>query len=230
MTAERGLFAGSRQDASRYAAPRDVSWVSYKHPDTGRPTIAFAKSDEPRVRANLATLSRYPSSRFQSLPSGERFSSNPGSPVSRQTVGAVKLMQRAGHDVKFVDDLHAHHKLAQKYPGGAQSEGPFDEARVLGEGVVLSGEPGSKRLMTVAMQYGYQETGEPEVTKTAVVHKLIDPKTGYQLQVRRLLQRDRGLDLDQNIWQHSPTNDLGTDPEHLTQVLRLATRNARVIA
>lgn len=101
---------------------------------------------------------------------------------------------------------------------------------VLHEGVVLSGEPGSKRLMTVAMQYGYQETGEPEVTKTAVVHKLIDPKTGYQLQVRRLLQRDRGLDLDQNIWQHSPTNDLGTDPEHLTQVLRLATRNARAMA
>ncbi len=100
----------------------------------------------------------------------------------------------------------------------------------LREGVVLSGDSGSKRLMTLALQYGYQETGEPEVSQNAVTHKLIDPKTGYTLQVRRLLRRDRGLDLDQNLWKHQPTNELGTDPEHLSQVLRLATRNARSMA
>lgn len=91
------------------------------------------------------------------------------------------------------------------------------------EGVVLSGEPGSKRLITLALQYGFKEAGEPEDTPKAVIHHLVDPKSGNELQVRRHKAKD------QIVWQHMQTNDLGTDPEHMSQVLRSATRNTRTL-
>jgi hypothetical protein len=132
MQASTGLFAGrNKRYVAPYAVPRDVPWVRYFHAKTGRPTVAFSKDDEPRIKAHRAVLSKYKGSRFKELPSGERFSSDPGDPVKQKEIGKpVRFLRKRGYDVKFVSDLRAHHQKAQAKHHEVESEGSmFSEGR-----------------------------------------------------------------------------------------------------
>jgi hypothetical protein len=76
-------------------------------------------------------LSKYKGSRFEKLPSGERFSSDPGDPVKQKEIGKpVRFLRKRGYDVKFVSDLRAHHQKAQAKHHEVESEGSmFSEGR-----------------------------------------------------------------------------------------------------
>jgi len=101
---ETGLFAGDLKHVIPYAVPRDVKWiVTYENPK--RPTVYFDQIDKARIASNKSYLSKFPSSKFTKVPSGEFFSRSPGQAERQEPIRNAFNFIRQWYNIKFVPDV-----------------------------------------------------------------------------------------------------------------------------
>lgn len=120
----KGLFAGDMHTVAPYATPRSTKWTRHVD-DDGNSVLTFQHKDKARIKAHHPVLSTFPSKKFSyKKGSGEHFSKEPGKPHAQETVqNPIHLMQKAGHKVQFVPNIHHHAKQMDKDGKDYMSEG-----------------------------------------------------------------------------------------------------------
>lgn len=103
-----GIFAGTKLFTALYATGNadQTRFVAQYSP--GQPTVYFDRQDVPRLKANRSYLTVFDARRFEELPTGEWFSSDPGHPIQQQVISdPFDYITRAGWRIQQVDDLPA---------------------------------------------------------------------------------------------------------------------------
>ena len=101
----KGLFGDDLKNVVPYAVPRNTPWILRR--SGKRPTLVFNEKDKQAISAHRPYLSAFPDGQFSRLPSGEMFSSNPGTPERQQAIRKPLNFIRQWYDVQFVPDLQA---------------------------------------------------------------------------------------------------------------------------
>lgn len=103
-----GIFAGTKLFTALYATGNadQTRFVAQYSP--GQPTVYFDRQDVPRLKANRSYLTVFDARRFEELPTGEWFSSDPGHPIRQQVISdPFDYITRAGWRIQQIDDLPA---------------------------------------------------------------------------------------------------------------------------
>jgi len=103
-----GIYAGTKLLTALYATgnANQTRFVAKYSP--GQPTVYFDRQDVPRLKANHSYLTVFDAGRFDELPTGEWFSSDPGHPIQQQVISdPFDYITRAGWHIQQIDDLPA---------------------------------------------------------------------------------------------------------------------------
>lgn len=106
----KGLFGDDLKNVVPYAVPRNTPWI--RHYLYKRPTVVFELKDKQNIINHRPHLSVFPDQHFNRLPSGEMFSTNPGTPDRQEQIRKPLNFIKRWYDVKFVPDLK---KLARYF-------------------------------------------------------------------------------------------------------------------
>lgn len=97
----KGLFAGDKKLVAAYGAQTDSGSITTSS-RKGVTDIHLPSKDRIKVAAKKATLSTFSTgSRFQTLPSGERFSRNPSRPLQQKQVNPLAYARNQGVKVHW---------------------------------------------------------------------------------------------------------------------------------
>jgi hypothetical protein len=99
----KGLFGDTLRNVVPYAVPRNTPWIL--HYLRKRPTLVFNEKDKQAIASHRPHLSTFPDQQFSRLPSGEMFSTNPGTPTHQEPIRKPLNFIKRWYDVEFVPDL-----------------------------------------------------------------------------------------------------------------------------
>ena len=102
----QGVYAGDPTFTALYAtgSSKETRYVAKYGP--GQPIVWFDKKDLPRIRGKKTYLTTFDASNFKKVPSGEYFSSNPGTPVKQEPItDPFQYITNQGWVIRTTDDL-----------------------------------------------------------------------------------------------------------------------------
>jgi len=99
----KGLFGDTLRNVVPYAVPRNTPWIL--HHLRKRPTLIFNEKDKQAITRHRPHLSKFPDQQFSRLPSGEMFSTNPGTPTHQELIRKPLNFIKRWYDIEFVPDL-----------------------------------------------------------------------------------------------------------------------------